>query len=114
MEENNSGANDPKLYAELEIEYRKELDSWIKSRFVAAKNIFSGRLSSTSYGLKHEFESDTGIYISNGAFKGAMQAAGFEPVRAEERNWRFRVKLSEAREKVEKEIKRAERKGRLI
>ena len=33
----------------------------------------------TSYGLKHKFEeSSQGFYVTNGAFKGAMIAAGFK------------------------------------
>jgi hypothetical protein len=43
-----------------------------------------------SYCMKHSFEDDTGFYVSNGAFKGAMLEAGYEPVDPKERNWRFR------------------------
>lgn len=46
----------------------------------------------TSYGLKHRFERDTGIYVSNGAFKGAMLLVGFTAKDIADLNWYFNVK----------------------
>lgn len=31
-----------------------------------------------------------GFYVTNGAFKGAMLAAGYKPVKRGEQNWQFR------------------------
>lgn len=45
----------------------------------------------TSYGLKHRFERDTGIKVSNGAFKGAMLLVGFTVKDMENVNWNFNV-----------------------
>ena len=45
----------------------------------------------TSYGLKHELERDTGLYITNGAFKGGMLQCGFGPVDLDALNWTFRI-----------------------
>jgi hypothetical protein len=43
--------------------------------------------------MKHDFAREPdGFYAKNGAFKGAMLAAGFLPVDEGELNWRFRVK----------------------
>ena len=44
-----------------------------------------------SYGLKHVFERDTGVYVTNGRFKGAMLLAGFEPLDSAALNWEFRI-----------------------
>lgn len=45
----------------------------------------------TSYAIKHCAEEDLG-YVSNGEFKGAMLAAGYEPKDRDDRNWTFKVR----------------------
>lgn len=45
----------------------------------------------TSYGMKHAFE-HVCFYATNGQFKGAMLAAGYEPEDPTELNWVFKVK----------------------
>ena len=61
-----------------------------------------------SYCMKHDFEHEPyGFYIRNGAFQGAMLAAGFCPVDERELNWRFRVKPTrelDSREKAELQL----------
>ena len=56
----------------------------------------------TSYGIKHDFEFATRLYVSNGQFKGAMLTAGYVPVNPGEQNWRFRIRptgrLSESKD----------------
>lgn len=47
----------------------------------------------TSYGLKHLAETHLGHYVSNGDMKGAMLAAGYEPIDPVVRNWRWRIRL---------------------
>lgn len=42
-----------------------------------------------TYGLKHICERMTGCYSTNGAFKGAMLDAGFEPVDRFALTWKF-------------------------
>lgn len=72
---------------------QETLLSWIRENFVAAKTPLKEH---TSYTLKHEFERATwpqaGFYVTNGHFKGAMLAAGIEPVDPNEENWRFRIR----------------------
>ena len=77
----------PGEYHDLSPDARAELLLWIRRYLTPTKvKVYSG----TSYGLKHLFEDDAGYYVSNGAFKGAMLEAGYEPVVPLERNWRFR------------------------
>lgn len=78
----------PSEYYELPAEERIELLAWIWS---SLKPLKSKIHRSSSYGLKHLLEEDTGLYVTNGQFKGAMRDAGYEPVEPGERNWRFRV-----------------------
>jgi len=85
----NNTEDHPGCYDNLSLEEKRALDNWICSKFQKAKRIYRRR---SSYGLKHDFERDSGIYVYNGAFKGAMLAAGFAPADETEQNWHFRVK----------------------
>ena len=69
-------------------EQREILLSWIRQKYVMAKGIYN----STSARLKREFEATVDFSVSNGAFKGAMLAVGFDPVDNLQRNWRFRIR----------------------
>jgi hypothetical protein len=85
----NSGANDPAEFQQLEPGEQAALLDWIRSVLVPAKAVFRRN----SYGMKHDFEREPdGFYVRNGAFKGAMLAAGFPPVDERELNWDFRVR----------------------
>ena len=82
-------ANDPDGFQQLEPEQQTALVDWIRAVLVPAKTVFRRN----SYGMKHDFDREPdGFYVYNGAFKGAMLAAGFLPVDEGELNWRFRVK----------------------
>jgi hypothetical protein len=83
----------PSEYQNLLADTRAELLLWIWRNLTPTKAKVH---LSTSYGLKHTFEDDAGFYISNGAFKGAMLEAGYEPVDPRERNWRFRCTKARA------------------
>jgi hypothetical protein len=67
---------------------RETLLSWIRQTYVMAKGIYN----STSVRLKRDFEATVDFSVSNGAFKGAMLAVGFDPVDNLQRNWRFRIR----------------------
>ena len=89
LAERDWAANDPTGFQKLEPEQQAVLVDWIRAVLVPAKTVFRRN----SYGMKHDFDHEPdGFYIYNGAFKGAMLAAGFPPVDEDELNWRFRVK----------------------
>jgi hypothetical protein len=77
----------PSEYQDLFPDTRAEVLLWIWRNLKPTK-VKVHPIS--SYGLKHAYEDDTGTYICNGAFKGAMRAAGYEPIDPKELNWRFR------------------------
>jgi hypothetical protein len=79
--------DDPAEYAQLAPEVQAQLLDWIKHTYRPALRVNAR----SSYGLKHDFSTATGIYVTNGQFKGAMQAAGYAPIDATERNWRFLI-----------------------
>jgi hypothetical protein len=76
-------------------ELQARLSVWIRENVSPAKRTYP----STSYGLKHNFSSDCGVYISNGVFKAAMLLAGYKPVDQGEQNWRYRIKVKADRAK---------------
>ena len=78
--------DDPRDYENLNPEEQATLRAWIEVAMRPARSVGP----STSYTMKHDFESAGGFYVTNGQFKGAMLAAGYLPVKREELNWRFR------------------------
>jgi hypothetical protein len=81
----------PEEYERLTSEERGILLDWIDQKITPAKSVYKW---ATSYGLKHQFEvSSEGFYITNGQFKGAMLAAGYQPSSPYKNNWHFRIRL---------------------
>jgi hypothetical protein len=81
--------NSPEMYDELTDRAKAVLQAWIQHALVSA-SVRSSSWSSSF--LKQEFEA-VGFDISNGAFKGAMRAAGYEPKkRSDAPDWYFAVR----------------------
>ena len=79
----------PVRYQDLDPETKKSLDEWIQRKFELSPRMdYHG----TSQGWKHIYSADSGIYIYNGAFKGAMLAAGYTPANPKDRSWYFNSK----------------------
>lgn len=87
--DNPSDADEPEEFYRLSLIEQGRLLDWIKSNIRKSKSAYSG----SSYGLKHIFKSESGLYVTNGAFKGAMQHAGFRPLNRNSQNWRFKIEL---------------------
>jgi uncharacterized protein YozE (UPF0346 family) len=79
----------PECYKDLKENEKEALEKWIKVKFEEGIRTYKKR---SSYGLKHDFQSETGIYVYNGAFKGAMIKSGFKAVDDTELNWYFKIK----------------------
>ena len=88
--------NDPAQYEIVSEAAKEALACYIGLAMRAADEMGPG----SSYTMKHDFERATGIYVSNGAFKGAMLAAGYEPVDWDELNWTFRVRPAASDEQL--------------
>lgn len=80
---------DNKLLTDVSYEDVMQINKWIKDN-IRTSNSINER---NSYSLKHVLEKDTRIYLTNNQFKDAMLLAGFNPVKEDEINWRFRVAL---------------------
>jgi hypothetical protein len=87
----------PNEYDELRDDMKAALAAWIANRIVSARTVYKA----SSYGLKHQFASqmrqerpiaNEDYYVSNGEFKGAMLAAGYEPTNPADQNWLYRIK----------------------
>jgi hypothetical protein len=48
----------------------------------------------SSYGLKHLYKRETGNYVTNGQFKGAMILYGYDPINPRYINCRYLVKFA--------------------
>ena len=79
--------DDPKEYDKLPQEEKQAVQYWISKAIKPATK----EASSSSYGLKHDYEHESGIYISNAEFKGAMLAAGYAPNNESGQNWLFNI-----------------------
>lgn len=80
--------NSPTQFDLLETKNKERLLNWCRKHLEPIKTI---NRKYSSYGLKHLFEnSDEGIsYITNGAFKGAMEVLGFKHTQGV--NWYFNI-----------------------
>ena len=75
---------DKELFTDLKPEEQRKIIAWISNNIKHRK---TPNYRHTSYGLKHIFTRDTGIYVTNNAFKDAMLDCGFEPIDETELNW---------------------------
>lgn len=82
--------NRPESFKDLDDTKKEMLIKWIKEKFEPSKRTYTKR---TSYGLKHDFQRDTHIYVFNGQFKGAMLEAGFKAADESKLNWHFKIKV---------------------
>lgn len=78
----------PHHYDALPEEEKAIVQDWI-AKHISPRKTVNGRI--TSYGLKHRLTADTGLYIFNGVMKGAMDAAGYQPVRSLDLNWSWPI-----------------------
>lgn len=83
-----NGYVDEALIDSLKPEERETLLAWVKTYIHEATYVNHRR---TSYGLKHLFQHDTGIYVTNNQFKDAMIECGFFPVDPDELNWKYKI-----------------------
>jgi hypothetical protein len=78
----------PRAYDTLSREEKEALQYWIGHAIQVATKVDDDY---SSYGLKHEYERETNLYVSNAQFKGAMLVAGYLPVKLGEQSWRFMI-----------------------
>jgi hypothetical protein len=79
----------PHAYDTLSQEEREALQYWIERAIQPALKADEGH---SSYGLKHEYERETKLFVSHAQFKGAMLIAGYLPTEKGEQNWHFKIK----------------------
>ena len=82
--------NDPMDFLRLSEYEQQDLLDWIECAFDLDEAVYTA----SSYALKHQYEQDTGYYITNGQFKGAMIQYGHEPVDPRYLNCRYLIKLA--------------------
>ena len=78
----------PHAYDTLSQEEREALQYWIERAIQPALKADEGH---SSYGLKHEYERETKLFVSHAQCKGAMLVAGFQPTEKGEQSWHFKI-----------------------
>lgn len=74
-------------YESLPAETKSLIDSWIVNNIRPAETIYPG----SSYWLKHVVERHIGTYVSSSQVTGAMEKAGYSPVKGFIHPWKFRM-----------------------
>ena len=85
--------NEPEDYLTLTEEEKAICALWICERLEPPKRKPRACNRLNSYGLKHYLERETDLYVTNGQFKGAMSAAGYEAFDTEDINWTYEVQI---------------------
>ena len=88
LSKNELAVCDSDLLSDKSPETQKIILNWVKENLHPRKTPL---LLPTSYSLKDILNSETGIYLTNNAFKDAMLQCGFEPKNWEEPYWRFGI-----------------------
>jgi hypothetical protein len=83
--------NQPRSYTRLSKGEKDALQGWVARELAPAP--LTG--PKCSYALKHIYERLTRHYVTNGAWNGAMLAAGYEPIDRTELNWQFRFAFAD-------------------
>ena len=90
MKQQYSKEDYPEMYEQLTDAEKAILGEWISHHIAPRK---SANYRYTCYGLKHHFKRNTGLYVFNGAFKGAMREAGYQAVDVSKQNWSYRINV---------------------
>ena len=78
----------PHEYDTLSQEEKDTLQYWIERAIQPAPKADERH---SSYGLKHDYERETKLYVSHAQFKGAMLIAGYLPTAKGEQSWHFKI-----------------------
>jgi hypothetical protein len=83
----------PRAYDTLSLEEKTALHYWIEHAIQTSTKVDD---EYSSYGLKHEYERETNLYVSHAQFKGAMLVAGYLPIKKGEQSWHFMIQPAHA------------------
>lgn len=81
-----NGSIDDALITDHCKEEIEMVSEWIRSNIIRTK---TPNYDKTSYSLKHIFEKDTGLYLTNNEFKDAMMLCDYNPVNPNSLNWNY-------------------------
>ena len=90
---NNEGKNSAEHFDLLSPTIQESLLSWINCRICSSRKYSVNK----SYVLKHIFEYESGNYVTNGQFKGAMLKFGYTPEDTDVMNWSFKIRVNRKR-----------------
>ena len=108
--ENTRHKDHPRAYDTLSQEEKEALQYWIEHAIQPATKADDHY---SSYGLKHEYERETKLYVSNAQFKGAMLIAGYQPIEKGEQSWHFMIQPAGAEHRLVQDVTHQYKTGRV-
>lgn len=81
-----NGYVDAGLITDKPQEMQNAVRDWIRQNILPRKTVNPWH---TSYGIKHDLERDTRIYLTNNEFKDAMLQCGYTPSNPDALNWTY-------------------------
>jgi len=99
--------NQPSSYERLSEEEKAATREWITRELRSSRAMGP----KCSHGLKHVYQRLTGRYLTNGEFKGAMLACGYQPIDRTEPSWQFGYEFADPHPLDKSRAARAERRG---
>jgi hypothetical protein len=85
--------NEPEDYLTLTEEEKAIVSMWICDRIEPEMKKLKPEQRRNSYGLKHRLERETGLYVTNGQFKGGMKEAGYKAFDVDWINWTYEIRI---------------------
>ena len=108
---NNTRQKDhPHEYDTLSQAEKEALQYWIEHAIQPAQKADEHH---SSYGLKHDYERETKLFVSHAQFKGAMLVAGYQPSEKGEQSWHFKIQLTYDERHFSPEVARQNKRARL-
>jgi hypothetical protein len=95
------GFDPPFEFNQLSAREKAALLAWVDYALMPA-----ARYGHNSYTLKHYFEEESGLYVSNGCMKGVLLKAGYKPKDSKERSPIYKVRVQPLTLRRAEEVRR--------
>ena len=79
---------DYSLFSDLSADDQIKAEAWVTEY---CKPVKTFNTKHSSYGLKHDLQKSTGVYMTNNQFKDLMLQHGFKPANTHDLNWNFGI-----------------------
>jgi hypothetical protein len=95
------GFDPPSEFNRLSPREKSALLAWVDYALMSATGC-----RYDSYTLKHRYEEESGVYITNGAMKGVLKKAGYRAKDSKERSPRYSIRVQPLNPRRVEEVRR--------